>query len=110
MLLLWIRRWPWHRRMGVRRHLAVVRVGQSDDPVACRRLQCGSRRYGRNGIVVRIWVVWADAGALQSERAFVNKSAHPPLHFQAAEYAYVELNSHGNVVGASRTDGIPGDL
>ena len=40
-----------------------------------------------------------DAGALQSERAFVNQSAHPPLHFQAAEYAYVELNSHGNVVG-----------
>ena len=40
-----------------------------------------------------------DARALQSERAFVNQSAHPPLHFQAAEYAYVELNSHGNVVG-----------
>ena len=39
------------------------------------------------------------AGALQSERAFVNQSAHPPLHFQAAEYAYVELNSHGNVIG-----------
>ena len=40
-----------------------------------------------------------DAGALRSKRAFVNQSAHPPLHFQAAEYAYVELNSHGNVVG-----------
>ena len=39
------------------------------------------------------------AGALQSERAFVNQSAHPPLQFQAAEYAYVELNSHGNVIG-----------
>jgi hypothetical protein len=40
-----------------------------------------------------------DAGALRAERAFINQSAHPPLHFQATEYAYVELNSHGNVVG-----------
>jgi len=40
-----------------------------------------------------------DAGALCSERAFINQSAHPPLHFQATEYAYVELNSHGHVVG-----------
>lgn len=40
-----------------------------------------------------------NAGALRSERAFVNQSAHPPLHFQATEYAYVELNSHSNVVG-----------
>ena len=40
-----------------------------------------------------------DAGALRSERAFINQSAHPPLHFQAADYAYVELNSHGHAVG-----------
>ena len=40
-----------------------------------------------------------DAGALRSDRAFVNQSAHPSLHFQAAEYAYVELNSHGHVIG-----------
>ena len=37
--------------------------------------------------------------AAEDMGAFVNQSAHPPLHFQAAEYAYVELNSHGNVVG-----------
>ena len=40
-----------------------------------------------------------DAGGVNSKHAFINQSAHPPLHFQATEYAYVELNSHGNVVG-----------
>lgn len=40
-----------------------------------------------------------DAGALSSERAFINQSAHPQMRFQATEYAYVEINSHSNVFG-----------
>lgn len=42
-----------------------------------------------------------DAGGVQSERAFVNQSAHPPIYFRASEYAYVALNSHGNVYGGA---------
>ena len=42
-----------------------------------------------------------DASGMQSERAFVNQSAHPPIHFRASEYAYVVLNSHGNVYGGA---------
>lgn len=42
-----------------------------------------------------------DAGGIQSKRAFVNQSAHPPIHFRASDYAYVVLNSHGNVYGGA---------
>ena len=40
-----------------------------------------------------------DASAVLADRAFINQSAHPPLRFRALEYAYIELNSHSNVVG-----------
>jgi len=40
-----------------------------------------------------------DATAVFADRAFINQSAHPLLRFQATEYAYIELNSHSNVIG-----------
>ena len=40
-----------------------------------------------------------NAEAVLAERVFINQSAHPPFRFQATQYAYVALNSHGNVVG-----------
>ena len=40
-----------------------------------------------------------DAGKLEAKRAFVNQSAHPPMSFSALDYAYVELNSQGDVWG-----------
>lgn len=42
-----------------------------------------------------------DAGEVDADRAFVNQSAHPPVSFRAADYAYVALNSHGNVYGGA---------